>query len=174
MSIDLDILPTTPELLSWGELKKQLQKLLSPAELEFLGEHPALLHRGSNKAVGEDERLSMNSSYYLSLAIANTLSITVMPNEGNLDELEYLEDYGRNLRAEEIQTLTERWQSAGHYYGVTSLGGRSKPEPKLFVALATAIAYTCVGYVSVMNNSIFDLGVGVYAPEQFQCAELKF
>ncbi|NES73008.1 MAG: hypothetical protein F6K24_51325, partial [Okeania sp. SIO2D1] len=57
MSIDLDILPTTPELLSWGKLKKQLQKLLTSAELECLGENSALLYLGSNKAVGENESL---------------------------------------------------------------------------------------------------------------------
>jgi hypothetical protein len=174
MSIDLDILATVPELICWGNVKNKLQKLLSPAEGKILGEHPALLHLGLNKAVGEDERLSLNSSYYLSLTIANTLSITVMPNEGNLDELEYLEDYGRNLEPGEIETLAKRWRTARHYYGICSLGGRSQPEPKLFVTLATAIAYSCVGYVIVMNNDIFDLGVGVYTPEQFRHTQPKF
>jgi hypothetical protein len=174
MSIDLDILATTSELICWGNLKKRLQELLSPVEVEFLGKNPALLHLGSNKVLAEDEKLSLNDSYYLSLEIANTLSITVMPNEGNLNELEYLEDYGRNLEPEDIKRLAARWQAVGHYYGITSLAGRSKPESKLFIALATAVAYNCFGYVIVMNNDILDLKVGVYTPEHFQNAQPNF
>jgi len=174
VSIDLDVLATTPELICWGNLKKRLQELLSPVELEFLGENPALLHLGSNRVLAEDEKLSLNNSYYLSLAIDNTLSITVMPNEGNLNELEYLEDYGRNLEPEDVGRLAARWQAAGHYYDITSLAGRSKPEPRLFIALVTAVAYSCFGCVIVMNDDILDLKVGVYTPGYFQNAQSKF
>lgn len=48
---------------------------------------------------------------------------------------------------------------------------RSKLESRLFIALATAVAYLCKGYVIVMSNN-FSLDVGVYSPTVFQQAKI--
>jgi hypothetical protein len=178
MSIELKIFSTVTNIAYWGSIKKELYVLLSPTEQQLLGEHPSLLELGSKQKVADDAQLSLGGYYYLSLAIPNTLGIAVISKAEDFDEenleSDYLEDYGCNLELKELQILAERWRVARHFYGVTSMGGRSKHEPRLFVALATAIAYTCAGYVIVMNNDIFDLGVGVYEPEKFQHAEPRF
>jgi hypothetical protein len=174
MSIQLDIVPTVAEVAFWGDIKNQLQSLISPLEFGFMGETPTLKYLGSDIIVKENDRLLLNKTYYLSLEIPNTLSITVMPNKGNLEELEYLEDYARNCEFQFIQSLAESWQKTGFYYEITTQGGRSKNEPTIFQFLAAAIAYISSGYVILMNNNIFDLDVGVYKPDDFKNAQPKF
>lgn len=178
MSIDLDIFATAPELATWSQIRSKLQMLVSPTEqTTLLGNSPSLCEIGSNKEVVDNKPLSIGH-YYLSLPTDNTLGIGVISKTEDFEEesleLDYLEDYGRNLELEEIEILAKRWRKADYYYGIETWGGRSKPEPRLFVALAAAIAYSCNGYVVVMNENIFDLGIGVYRPEQFQYAEPRF
>ena len=178
MSIDLDIFPTSPEYFYWGELKDKFLELLTPEDMQRLGK-VSLCKLGSNEMVAEDTKISIpddknHNYYYLSLDIPNTLGMHICKNEPNyVIELDTLEDFGRNLDAVTIQTLTHKWKSVGYVYGVTSMAGRSKWEPPLFVALAAAIANLCQGYVIVMSDN-FTLDVGVYTPEVFQQAEIKF
>lgn len=166
MSIDLDVFPTIPRYFSWGELKDKFLELLTPEDVQRLGQ-VSLLTLGSNEIVAEDQKLSINSSktycyYYLSLDIPNTLEISIGKNEPDyINELDYLEDYGHNLDTATIQALAQKWQSIGHYYGITTNAGRSRWELPLFVALAAAIAYLCKGYVIVMSDN-FTLDVGAY------------
>lgn len=176
MSIDLDIFPTTPEFICWGSLKDRFLKLLTPEDVERLGK-VSLFRRGSNEVVAEEDKLFIDSNknyshYYLSSDIPNTLGISMGRNEPNyVDEFEYLDDYGHNLDAATIQILAQKWKSIGYNYEVTSMAGRSKHEPPLFVALAAAIAHLCEGYVIVMSDN-FTKDVGVYTPDVFQQAEM--
>jgi hypothetical protein len=174
MSIDLDIFPTSKRGVCWRNIEDRLQALLGASSHELLGDHPALWHLSSHTVMGDDDNLTPNNSYYFALAVPNTLILTVMPNQGNLDEHEYLEDYGRNLAPVVIQELANRWHKVGYYYELTSMMGRSKPEPELLIALTSAIADVCSGYIIVMNDDIFDLGVGIYTSEQFRQAHPKF
>jgi hypothetical protein len=66
--------------------------------------------------------------------------------------------------------LAEQWRRVGYGYEISSGGGRSAVEPELFIALACALADLCEGHIIVMNDGIFDLGVGVYAPARFSAA----
>jgi len=124
--------------------------------------------------VDKRERFIIDRPYFFTFAVSNTLSLTARPNKNNLNEQEYLQDYGRNIDSETVRDLAQRWREAGHFYGLTSLMGRSLPEPHLFVGLASALATVCRGYVIVMNDGILDLGVGVYSPEQFKLAQPRF
>ncbi len=178
MSIDLYIFPTSPEYFYWGELKNKFLELLILEDAQRLGK-VSLCKLGSDEIVAENEKISLLNNenhdyYYLSSGIPNTLGMNIRRNEPNyVGELDMLEDFGRNLDSVTIQTLVQKWKSIGYVYGVTSNAGRSKWEPPLFVALATAIAYLCKGYVIVMND-VFTLDVGVYTPTVFQQAEMKF
>lgn len=178
MSIDLDIFPTSPEYFYWGELKDKFLELLTPEDMQRLGK-VSLYKLGSDEVVAEDAKISIpgdknHNCYYLSLDIPNTLGMNIYRNEPNyVSELDMLEDFGRNLDAATIQTLVQKWKSIGNVYGVTSMAGRSRWEPSLFVALAAAIAHLCQGYVIVMSDN-FTLDVGVYTPEVFQQAKMKF
>lgn len=167
MSVDLDILPTALQLARWGDIKYVLKELLGPSEVLLEG-HISLVELHSKTIVSECERLMLNSHYYFVLSTPNTLGLSVSPNKGNLDEHIYLEDFGRNLTPLATRSLVERWHAAGCIYAVTSMGGRSLLEPKIFVALATAIAYISKGYVIVMDNGIFDVSIGIYSAEQFK------
>lgn len=178
MSIDLCVFPTSPENFCWGELKNKFLELLIFEDRQRLGDI-SLRQLGSNEIVLEKENIDFlpnenHNYYYLSSDIPNTLGMNIRENEQNyVSELDMLEDFGRNLDAATIQTLVQKWKSVGYVYGVTSMGGRSKWEPPLFIALATAIAYLCEGYVIVMSND-FTLDVGVYTPSIFQQAKMKF
>lgn len=178
MSIDLYIFPTSPEYFSWGELKEKFLELLTPEDISLIGK-VSLCKSGSDKTIAENERLTIPSKkndnfYYLSLGIPSTLGISIGKNKSTyLSEIDFLEDFGRNLDAATIQTLVQKWQSIGLHYTVTTMAGRSKWEPPLFVALAAAIAHLCQGYVIVMSSN-FTLDVGVYTPDVFQQAKMKF
>jgi hypothetical protein len=172
--IDLDVFSTVPTIICWGDLKDRLYELLGPWGSLLLGENPRLMDLKTQKAMEIRVPLSLEKSYYFDLPVQSTLCFSVMPNEGNLNEVEYLEDYGRNLKSDFTHILAERWQTAGHYYGISSFGGRSEHESRIFVALATAIAEACKGYVILMNDGIFDLHVGIYTPEKFRYAIPKF
>jgi hypothetical protein len=178
MSIDLKVFPTIPDLATWGDIKRQLYRLMSSVDKEFLGENPFIVESGSQRKVADNEQLALCNHYYLSLAIPNTLSISVISKAEDIDEenleLDYLEDYGCNLDSKEVQTLSERWRVARYFYNITSFGGRSQPEPRILIILATAIAYTCSGYIVVTNNNLFDLSIGVYTSEEFQHTKPRF
>lgn len=178
MSIDLYIFPTSPENFYWGELKSKFLELLTPEDAQRLGT-VSLLKLGSEEVLAEDKKLYIPSQkngehYYLSLDIPNTLMIGINNNESTyLSEVDFLEDFGRNLDATTIQSLVQEWKSIGFTYNVTTNAGRSKWEPPLFVALASTIAYLCKGYIIVMSKD-FSLDVGVYTPAAFQKAKTKF
>ena len=176
MSIDIYIFPTNPEYFTWGELKNKFLKLLTPEDVQRLGEI-SLLILGSDEVVEENEKLSIpdnenNNYYYFSFDIPNTLGMNIRTNEPNyVSEIDNLEDFGRNLDTATIQSLAQKWQSIGYVYGVTTHAGRSRWEPPLFVALAAAIAHMSEGYVIVMSDE-FTLDVGVYTPDVFQQAKM--
>ena len=176
MSIDIDIFPTSPEYFCWGELKNKFWELLTSEDRQRLGK--VSLHQlGSDKMVQENEKILFSNdkdynNYYLSSDIPNNLGINICKNESNyVSEIDMLEDFGRNLDAATIQTLVQKWKAVGYVYGV-NLVVRKRYQPRLFVALATAIAYLCKGYVINMSDR-FTLDVGVYAPNVFQYAEMN-
>ena len=177
MSIDLYVFPTIPEYFCWGELKNKFLELLTSEDIQRIG-RVFLCRLGNDETVPEDEKISLLNDknhyyYYLSLDIINTLGVTISKNKPNyINFIDMLEDFGRNLDTATIQTLVQKWKSIGYVYGVTSTGGRSKWEPPLFIALATAIASLCKGYVIVMSDE-FTLDIGVYTPTVFQSAEIQ-
>lgn len=167
MSIDLNIAPQKAGAITWGNLCRQWRHRLGEAGADMLGPEPQLCRIGESVPVAEDDLLVPSSHYFLTLAVPCTLSLSVMDNSGNLDETLYLEDYGRNLDAARIAELAEQWRRVGYYYELSSGGGRASNEPALFIALVSALADLCDGHVIVMNDGVFDLGVGVYTPAQF-------
>ncbi len=178
MSIDVKVFPTISDIAIWGDIREKLYVIVSAKEKELLGEDISLLELSSRQKVENDKQLSLGQQYYLILKIPNTLSISVISKTEDLDEenleLDYLEDYGCNLTSEEVQILSERWRVARYFYSIASFGGRSKQESKLLIELATTIAYICSGYIVVTNNDLFDLGIGVYTPEEFQYTKPRF
>jgi hypothetical protein len=169
MSIDVDIVPTSPTLVCGGEIITRLRENLTASDSQLLGESPGLVELRTKQPLAPDRPLALKTSYYFHLAIQNTLGIMAFLNTDNI-EVDYLEDYGRNLDRETIRTLAERWRKAGHHYEITSFAGRGPHELRILVALAAALADACQGYVILMDDNFFDLDVGVYTPEQFKQA----
>lgn len=178
MSVDLIVIPTVSEFLYWNTIKTRFLSLITPQEKESIGDISLIRSKAGLKEIIEDNhQLSLVGSYSLQLKLPCTLGISLFSNEDNnmlLEDydmaLEFLEDYGRNLEAETIKTLAASWKKLNYYYEITSSGGRSLMECSLFVALTSAIAYECCGYVMVMGDEL-DLKVGVYKPEQFKLAK---
>ena len=170
MSIELDIAPRRATSITWASLRRQWRARLGEAGAGLLGPDPRLCRMGNPEPVAEDDLLAPPSHYFFTLAGPCTLSLSTMHNDGNLDETLYLEDYGRNLGPASITELAEQWRRVGYGYEISSGGGRSTVEPELFIALACALADLCDGHIIVMNDGLFDLGVGVYAPAHFSAA----
>ncbi|HNT76539.1 MAG TPA: hypothetical protein PKH77_16120 [Anaerolineae bacterium] len=171
MSVDLDILSTSPTVICWNDVKDRLKELLGPLA-SVLGENSVPVILRTHEALNPDKPFSFEDSYGLNLEIQNTLGIHVWSNVKYPIERDYLEDYGRNLSLEVVEDLLDRCRSAGHHYGIGSFAGRGPHEFQIMAALAVAIAEACQGYVVLMNDGIFDLATGIYAPEQFRQARL--
>lgn len=171
MSIEVDIFPTSPAVPTWGEVKSQFMTLLS--NQADLAEQLDLRLLGPDELIRDDEYFIPESAYYLELSVPNTLGI-VMSKGDDIDKNAYLEDYGRNLSTEKIADYVTLWSEAAYYFEVTSQAGRSEKEGFLFIALARAPANSCNGYVIVMHSSAFNLGVGVYSPDQLDNMQAKF
>ncbi|MFP4346514.1 MAG: hypothetical protein ACLFU8_17650 [Anaerolineales bacterium] len=172
MSIDVDVIPTLSTVVCWEEVESRLRENLGAAAARLLGEAPQLYALGSDELQMPDDPLSVEGVYYLNLGVQNTLGLSAMSNSSDVDELLYLEDYGRNLDPETLPALAERWREAGHYYAITSFAGRGPEELHILRALAAALAETCRGYVVLMHDWIFDLDVGIYTPEEFKGAQV--
>ncbi|MES2639532.1 MAG: hypothetical protein V4850_08600 [Myxococcota bacterium] len=168
MSVDLDIAPMRSDAPTWAAVAEAWARRVGDPRL--LGPDPKLCRFGDTVAVPPNTLLVPPAHYFLTLPAPSTLSLSVRPNEGNLDEAEYLEDYGRNLAPAQLAELTEGWRRTGRSYGISSLGGRSTHEPELFLALACALADVSDGRVIVMNDGILTLGVGVYTANEFAAA----
>lgn len=170
MSVNLIVIPTRLNIATWGEIKARLQKMLTPSEVALTGKQIVLLTLNSNQRITEDTSLSLGKHYYLMLMVRNSPGIAVVskrddPDPENL-ELDMLEDYGHNLTPTDIQMIANRWQKVDYYYNLTSSLWQDSSEQRLFISLATAIAYTCAGFIIVTDNKVSNLGVGVYTPEQ--------
>ena len=171
MSVDLIVIPTVSEFLFWDKIKTRFQRIITPEEKEAIGDISFIKFRAGFKEVIEDNhQLSSIGVYSLRIKIPCTLTISLFLNEDENTALDFLEDYGRNLEAETIKTFAASWKELNYSYQITSFGGRSRIECSLFVALTSAIASKCNGYVMVMEN-VFDLEIGVYKPEQFKLAK---
>jgi hypothetical protein len=175
MSLDLKIIPTNPEVLSWKSIYDELRSHIGPAERGVLGDHATLHEIGTKRRVAEDAPLELDKHYYIEAAAPNTLIISVPSkthslDEDDLDEVEYLNDYGHSWDDAAINDLAQGWRAANYHYEVSSLGGRGANEPALQIALATALARLSAGIVLVMDRDRFDLSPGYYSPEQFQHA----
>jgi hypothetical protein len=170
VSIDLDIAPLRATRVTWGPLHRAWRQRLGDEAAALLGPDPKLRVLGAGASVAEDASLGPPGLCFLDLAAPNTLSLSAMPSTNNLDEIEYLGDYARNLEPTDATALALSWREVGYYYEVSSGGGRSPNEPTLFITLACALADICDGRIIVMNDGLFDLGVGVYTAEQFASA----
>lgn len=169
MSVDIDILPLLASS-TWRTLLSRWRLALGDDADRLLGAHPSLRRLGTNEEVGLDERLVPPLTVYFDLPAPNTLSLTAMKNQGNLSEPDYVTDYGRNLSHTMIVDLVSRWRKAGYSLGISTAGGRSMDEPRLFVTLALALSDATGGVVTVMHDGALSHGVGVYSPSEFKNA----
>lgn len=159
MSIDLEIIPRAPPP-TWGEVRRAW--LGAPGRLPG-----ALLHLGTRSVVSEEERLRPPLAASVDLGAANTLGLMVMKTAGIYDEGEFLADYGRNLSAPELAALASAWRDSGYFVAVSSFMGRAGGELELMVSLAVALAGVVSGRIVVPHATVFDVGVGVYTPDEF-------
>jgi hypothetical protein len=179
MSLDVDIIPSTQEFFTWGELRDKLTNCqLDAGPRQLLGGNPQLADVGTKKIVDISERLTPYRFLYFKLAGDNTLGFDITSNgpkeKTYLDEQAYIDDYARNLSQEKKNDIASRWYEVGFGCSVITSGGRAKDEPPLFLAVAVAIAELCRGFVLVKDNGRFSLPVGCYTAEEFRDAKPLF
>lgn len=165
MSIEIEIFATTQTLFTWAELRTTRQEI--NRDFDYLPRFDARLRMlGTDQIVEDSETLMLRKPVYLDLGFDNTLSLMRAPNS-NLNERDFLEDYGTNLDQETIEEFISAWKRAGYYYVITSMAGRCKYELDMAITLATSVARLCSGGILVLYPDVFTLSYGVYTPEQF-------
>ena len=168
MSIDLDVIPGSPQPIRWGELKSLIQGTVLASDVEeIIGSVVDLFDVRSKRAIRESEQLGCPGYYYFEFGKRATLSLTLEPTTGRQDAVDYIGDFARNLLPEPKDAVRRAWELAGFLVTVTSYGGRERGELKLLVHLAACIAELTKGYVVVTDNGVFHLSVGVFAPKEF-------
>lgn len=135
-----------------------------------MGENPSFVLFGKHERVLGSQTVSPPTVGYFELGVPNTLSMGFRQNGKYLDERDYLEDYGRNLKDAEIEELILAWKRTGCAFDISSNAGRSKLEYRLLQALVCALAELTAGRVISMDDRYFDLGVGVFTPKEFSTA----
>jgi hypothetical protein len=176
MSLDLVIIPTVNQPIRWLDLKKQWLAYMNKSQRQLVGTGVLLKEVGSHKLVVGSSLLELSGHYYFELVIPCTLVLGVSTNE-QLEfagyEQEIIEDYGRNLTTEVIRFIAQRWSSLGYGFDITSMGGRSKHESGLMVALASALAALCEGWIGVETTGFGD-SPAMYTSEQFRIIDPEF
>lgn len=167
MSIDIDIAPLRSTPIVWQNVVERWGHYLGSSAGQLLGDHPSLIHIGNRLVVPAEQCLTPPMHCSLQLAHPNTLALSVASNLSNLDEVDYVEDYGQNLEAKERGLIARLWHDVAYHLSLSSGGGRTVEEPVMLRSLATAIAELCDGRIFLMHSGVFDLKVGVYTAQQF-------
>ncbi len=174
MSLEIEIVPTRLSQLYWKDIEARWRAGLSPALNLLLGQTPRLYRLKTREVHPPNIPLIWDKGYYyFELAVPNTLGLSLTSNIGVIDEVEMLEDFGRNLEPDTIHSLAATWRQIGHTGEISSFGGRGPQELPLLVALGAAVAELCEGYIILMHSNFFDLDAGVYRPEEFRKASPK-
>lgn len=176
MSIDIEIVPMLMKRTTWEELLKLWKNYLQDYESKaLLGSNPKLKFLGNGELVSPQIPLILNKSYIFDLAIDNTLLLSFFSNENDPnEEVNVLEEHGVNLSISQIKEIAQVWNKNDFNYDVTTFGGRSRQEPRLFTSLVCALAETCNGYIIVKNSKLFSTGLGVFTIEEFRDVETHF
>lgn len=171
VSLDLDVVPTRPSPVSWSRLRERWRARLGEDALEVLGAAPSCFRLRTLREVDSDDLFGPGGVYVFRLHAENTLTLGVSSNEDDLDEYEYLSDYGRNISRALVSQLAAEWATAGYGFTLSSLAQRPRWEPRAMVTLACALADETGGVVLLMDDWAFNLGVGAYPPDEFVCAQ---
>lgn len=167
MAVDLDIIPGSPQSLRWGRLKCMIHSVLSHTDGQIILPDVNLFDLSSKRAILENEELSCPGYYYFGFAQDTTLSLTLEPNAGGQEDIDYIDDFGRIALPEFKDSVRRIWESAGFLVTVTSGGGRAKGELQLMAHIASCIATLTKGYVVVTENGNFRQPMGIYSPDEF-------
>ena len=167
MSVEIEILPTKG-LSSADKIFQLWSELLGEEKSGLLGDSPRLVDVETGEPITSISKFPiMGRSYFLELAVENTLSLGIDFSSQYHDESEFVLDYARNLNTEAQAELVRKWQKAGYLISIESLGGRRPHESNLFITLAKALAADCAGYI-VLEHDCYNLPVGVYNLEQLR------
>lgn len=168
MTISVDVIPSSPTPVFWGDLKRRILSSVMDSEIQHLvGTAPRLHERQSKRSVDDSETLSVPGYYYFELARDSTLSLDLEPNHDEQGLSDFVDDFGRNLTPETKESIWKKWRRAGFFVCVSSYGGRAKHELDLLVQIANFVALLTNGLVVVMDNGVFAHPVGIYVPDEF-------
>lgn len=167
MSIELDVIPGSSQPIRWGDLKGLIHGTAQDRELrDVIGSVINLFDLGSKRAIREGELLSCPGYYYFEFEQRTTLLLSVESKVGGEDDVDYLDDFARNLLPDRKDSVRRVWELAGYSLTVTSNGGRASGELKLLAHIAACLASLTKGYVVVMDNGVFCQSVGIFTSRE--------
>ncbi len=170
MAVDLDVIPRSPTLFKWGELRQLIHRNAFTEEAQILlNEGVVLCDFQSKRSLNEYDVVECPGYYYFQLTRASTLSMAIEPNTGDQEESEYLDDMARNLTLDAKESLLRQWEEAGFLISISSNAGRPKGEVEVLTQIARCIAKLTNGLVVVKENGVFSKSVGIYRTDEFAC-----
>lgn len=171
--LDLIVAPRNLEPIDWASVRRAWLELLSPSLINNLGNGPELRLLGSDDLVDPLAPLLPRISCYIEADHDNTIGLSISANGDDIDERSFVEDYGSNLKQDEIEAVIRGWSTSGYAFWLTSGGGRPGWELAAVAKLAAVLAGLTEGWVISMNSRYFDVGVGVFSPADFSTAQSR-
>ena len=170
--IELDVAPLRPVSVTWAAVSTRWPHELPEELAPLLPEVPVLRMLGGHEAVDPDVALEPELNCWVDLGRPGNLGLAVHETEPlGFDESLVIEDYGRNLSAEEQRRIASAWRNVGSAFYLSSGGGRAKGDLDLMAALAIALAALTEGVVITEDNyGAMETGVGAFSAEEFRVA----
>ena len=173
MSVDLDIIPDSPKLPPWGQVRRIIGVALSHNNYQTISPDISLYEFSSKRELQDDEELKCPGYYYFGFAQDTTLTLSLESNTGGQEEMDYVDDFARCRPLEFKESIRQIWKSSGFLITVTSGGGRAKGELQQMICIASCIAKLTKGYIVVSENGVFQQPVGIYTPDEFVSSNVR-
>ena len=159
MSIDIDVIPATKDYVTISQIVSSIDNDFKNVKFRKLGQK----HLARNT-----EWLEPDCAYQVLLEKLGNIVIYVNPtDEDDSDyEVDMIEEYGRNLKDQEISVIRNCWLKVKLTYRISSSANRDEQELLLQKQLAVALAELTKGYVIISEQGLFGLAIGIYTSEE--------
>jgi hypothetical protein len=135
---------------------------LTDLTAKFIGADPHLLQIRSRMAVCDDSCLRCPGYYYFHFANEHTISLTIEPNVTDKEDVDFVDDYGRNLSQITKSHVAQQLISSGYLITLTSNAGRAFNELSVMTYIAKCFASLVCGYLVIKDDFVFGMPVGIY------------
>ena len=169
MSNDVRIIPTVELSICWGELKNMILQFSAGNKGLPLFDL-ALVSSKTAKEIDDLECIDLSFGYFFRSKAIVTLSLSVIEKDDVDDDRDFVEDCGFNLSRKQQEELSHDWRKAPYTILVSSGANRSSAEVEVMPYICAGIAKAHHGKVAILERDSFDVGKGIFSPEEFSKA----